>query len=241
MEKTKQTLDMYYSLKTRIPELMSNWDLDDTWAKEIWKQGFFVGAEKLTNELDRVVIFGFYSEEFNIYSAYKGLLMNLELRMCEDYYLKDIVIIDYKNITAKAVLRITLPSAKKFADCTLKGYNVRIRSIHAINTSPITEVLINMLKMLLRNKLADRLYVYGSDLTELYKHVPRSLLPKEYGGENGTIREIDSAWKNKMKSYRNWFIEHEKKKSDETKRPNRQDYNNDLFGYDGSFRQLSID
>ncbi|KAJ9598616.1 hypothetical protein L9F63_010706, partial [Diploptera punctata] len=49
------------------------------------------------------------------------------------------------------------------------------------------------------------------------------------------------AWKNKLKSHRNWFMDHEKKKSDETKRPSGQDYNSDLFGYDGSFRQLSID
>ncbi|KAJ9598614.1 hypothetical protein L9F63_010704, partial [Diploptera punctata] len=202
---------------------------------------FIVLLPKLTDDLDRVGIMGFYSEDFNIYSAFKLLLMCLEMRMCEDYNLKDIVIIDFNNITAMSVTKITLPAVKKFAECSLKGYNSRIKSVHIINSSPITEVLVTIIKTLLRNKLVDRVHVHGSDLTELYKHVPRSMLPKEYGGENGTINQHYSVWKNKMKSYRNWFIEHEKKKSDETKRPNGQGYNSDLFGYDGSFRQLSID
>ncbi|KAJ9598615.1 hypothetical protein L9F63_010705, partial [Diploptera punctata] len=157
MEKTKHTLDMYYSLKTRIPELMSNWDLDETWAQEIFNQGFIA----------------------------------LMPRICEDYNLKDIIIIDFKNITAKSVLRITLPAVKKFADCALKGYNMRIRSMHIINSTPITEVLVTIIKTILRNKLVERLHVHGSDLTELYKHVPRSTLPKEYGGENGTVIQHD--------------------------------------------------
>ncbi|KAJ9598618.1 hypothetical protein L9F63_010708 [Diploptera punctata] len=200
MEKTKHTLDMYYSLKTQIPELMSNWNVDDTWAQELMNQGFIIPLPKLTDELDRITIFGLYSgvEDFEIYSVCKTLLMSLEIRMCEDYNMKDIIIIDFKNITAKSVLRITLPAMKKFVDCALKGYNMRIRAIHLINSSPITEVLITISKALLKNKLIDRLHVHGSDLTALHKHVPKSLLPKEYGGENGTVTQHDSAWKNKL-------------------------------------------
>ncbi|KAJ9598617.1 hypothetical protein L9F63_010707, partial [Diploptera punctata] len=66
-------------------------------------------------------MFGVYSdkEDFDIYSLFKMILMSIELRMCEDYNLKDIIIIDFKNITAKSVVRITLPAVKKFTDCAL--------------------------------------------------------------------------------------------------------------------------
>ncbi|KAJ9588022.1 hypothetical protein L9F63_028168, partial [Diploptera punctata] len=39
MEKTKQTIDMYYSLKTQVPELMSDWDVYQPWFDATVKYG----------------------------------------------------------------------------------------------------------------------------------------------------------------------------------------------------------
>ncbi|KAJ9585065.1 hypothetical protein L9F63_020591 [Diploptera punctata] len=39
MEKTKQTIDMYYSLKTLVPELMSNRDVYEPWFDTTIKYG----------------------------------------------------------------------------------------------------------------------------------------------------------------------------------------------------------
>lgn len=36
--------------------------------------------------------------------------------------------------------------------------------------------------------VALQVYVHGTDFEALYKVVPRKLLPKEYGGEAGTIQ-----------------------------------------------------
>ena len=34
--------------------------------------------------------------------------------------------------------------------------------------------------------------VHGNDVDALYKHVPKNLLPEEYGGSNGTLEEHTS-------------------------------------------------
>lgn len=78
-------------------------------------------------------------------------------------------------------------------------------------------------------------------MEELYKVVPRSCLPKEYGGEAGTIAEIAAEWKKKVESYRDWFLEDEKYCSNEKKRPGKPKTSDELFGLEGSFRQLSVD
>jgi len=45
----------------------------------------------------------------------------------------------------------------------------------------------------------------------------------------------------KMENYRGWFKEQELLKADESKRPGKPKTHDDLFGLEGSFRQLVID
>jgi hypothetical protein len=35
MEKVKKTLELHYSLRTNVPEIMSGWDTNSDWFKEI--------------------------------------------------------------------------------------------------------------------------------------------------------------------------------------------------------------
>lgn len=44
-----------------------------------------------------------------------------------------------------------------------------------------------------------------------------------------------------MISYKDWFLEQEKLKADESKRPGKPKTYGDLFGMEGSFKQLTID
>jgi hypothetical protein len=50
-----------------------------------------------------------------------------------------------------------------------------------------------------------------------------------------------AAWLRKLRNYRGWFLEQDKMKSDESKRPGKAVNNGDLFGFEGSFRKLNVD
>jgi hypothetical protein len=52
---------------------------------------------------------------------------------------------------------------------------------------------------------------------------------------------VADQWVKKMESYRGWFKEQESVKADESKRPGKPKTHDDLFGLQGSFRQLIID
>lgn len=82
-----------------------------------------------------------------------------------------------------------------------------------------------------------------SSLDELYKHIPKSIFPEEYGGGGSTIADITAYWKTKVESYRDWFLEDVKYKTDENKRPGNPKTSESVFGLgiEGSFRQLSVD
>lgn len=75
----------------------------------------------------------------------------------------------------------------------------------------------------------------------LYKVVPRRLLPKEYGGDAGTIEEITKDLEKRLVAKRDFFLEEDTFGVDEKKRIGRPKNADSLFGLDGSFRQLAID
>lgn len=52
------------------------------------------------------------------------------------------------------------------------------------------ESFFNIFKSFMKKKLADRLHIHGTDLTEFYKKVPKVALPKEYGGDAGSMDEL---------------------------------------------------
>jgi hypothetical protein len=52
---------------------------------------------------------------------------------------------------------------------------------------------------------------------------------------------VSDRWKNKIESYHDIFLDREKLKSDESKRPGDSLRSSDLLGFEGSFRNLDVD
>jgi hypothetical protein len=81
-----------------------------------------------------------------------------------------------------------------------------------------------------------------NDLESLYKHVSKRLLPKEYGGEAGTVESVINEWEKRVMSYRTYYQEEDTLYGvDEKKRVGQKKNPNVIFGVDGTFRQLLID
>lgn len=78
-------------------------------------------------------------------------------------------------------------------------------------------------------------------LEALHKHINKELLPTEYGGSAGSVQSLATDLKDMLVQRRDWFIEDEKYKTDESKRPGKPKTAETLFGTVGSFRTLDFD
>ncbi|XP_069699146.1 alpha-tocopherol transfer protein-like isoform X2 [Periplaneta americana] len=208
------------------------------------KISYYKAMPQLTSEYDRVVCFGILSKDptdLVIEDWYRMALMTIEVRMCEDYTTRDIFIFDLANLTQAHVDKFSFPSMKKVEVCTMKAFGTRLKAFHIINTPPFAGVVVELVKSVLSSKLAARVYVHGTDLTELHKQVPKESLPTEMGGCGGSIIDNWNPWLKKLETYQDWFLQHENVKSDEKKRLGGKAISRDLFGFEDSFREPDVD
>ncbi|XP_008471745.1 alpha-tocopherol transfer protein-like [Diaphorina citri] len=156
-----------------------------------------------------------------------------------DVYVFDAAIATPQNFAAH-IAKFTPTLIKKFLICVQEAYPVKLKEIHIINASGIVDTIINLVKPFIKEKIRNRIVVHA-DMESLYKSIPKDVLPEEYGGYAGDIKTINEQWMKKIESYRDWFKEQETVKADEAKRPGKPKTHDDLFGMEGSFKQLSID
>ncbi|XP_069699125.1 alpha-tocopherol transfer protein-like [Periplaneta americana] len=244
MERTKQSIDLYYTLKSLSPDLMCDWNPRSKRYLDAVQTICFFPMPELTPEGDRVIMIKYLTKDAINYThedIAKVVLMVNEARLCEEYCSSDIYVFDLENYTLGHASRITFTTAKKSIVCLLDAFGTRLKAFHIINAPSCADVLIWIIKAILNPKLTSSVYVHGEDLTNFSKQVPRMCLPDDLGGTGGSLQENWNLWLKKVDSYRNWFLQHENFKSDESKRQGGALNSDDVFGFDGSFKKLNVD
>ncbi|XP_014259292.1 alpha-tocopherol transfer protein-like [Cimex lectularius] len=249
LEKTKKKLDMYFTMRAAVPEFFANRDPTRTEFKQVFDLFQFPPLPGLPPNGRRVIVMRAVdpkNEVINVTEAMKAVLMIGDIRLKEETtgVAGDVYIFDASIVTpahfASHFSKFTPALIKKFLICVQEAYPVKLKEVHVINVSPMVDTIVNFVKPFLKEKIKNRIHVH-SDLASLHKLVPKEVLPSEYGGDAGPVSEINKQWYDKVVSYKDWFISQEKVKADESKRPGKPKTYDDLFGMEGSFKQLTID
>ncbi|XP_023953080.1 alpha-tocopherol transfer protein-like [Bicyclus anynana] len=247
LERTKEKLDLYYTLRTITPELYT-FKPDNPKFDEFMDSGAYVLMPKTeTPDSPRLAIMrnGMVDpERITMIDVFGAMLIIQKIVMLEDD--NSVVsgikfICDLEGITMAHMLQITPNMMKKMSVQSQDAVPLRMKGAHYINCPAAFEKIINLMKTMLNEKNKSRLYVHGKNYDALYQHIPKHLLPAEYGGEGGSIKEIADYWKAKRRQYSSWLEEDMKYKTDESKRPGKPKTAESMFGIEGSFRQLEFD
>ncbi|XP_055597767.1 alpha-tocopherol transfer protein-like [Uranotaenia lowii] len=248
LERAKEKLDLYYTVRTALPELIRNRNPFDGKLGALMRMGSaFPLPQTAGPDSPRIMMIrpGVYDPaKYTIQEVFKFNSMLGDLMMMEDDNLiiaGQMGILDLSNTTMAHFLQFNPTFVKKATMWSQEASPLRLKGFHYINTPSGFEIVYNMFKNFLNEKNRSRLHVHGSNLEELYKHIPKRLLPEEYGGEAGPIQDIVDKWVAKIEDNKDYFLEDEKYGTDEKKRPGRPKNAENLFGIEGSFRKLEVD
>nr|XP_012222946.1 PREDICTED: alpha-tocopherol transfer protein-like isoform X1 [Linepithema humile] len=249
VERCKLILERYYTARTSLPEFFA---VRDPLSRDIQDScdaiDYFV-LPSLTKEGYRITISRLRNidpEKFSFQAIVRRILMVLDIRLMEESCLSNIMVIDLEGCSAAHLAKVspTLSIVRRASMAMQDSMPFRLFSIHCLHAPTfITNILI--LFSFLKEKLINKVYLHNGGGEELHAYMDKDILPNEWGGKAGTFQELNTAWQEKIKKKRDWFLQDEKlSRTDENARlpeSKKSSLLKELEGMQGSFRKLNID
>ncbi|CAG9832598.1 unnamed protein product [Diabrotica balteata] len=237
IERTKQCLEMYYAIRTVMPQYFKQTNPTSYHMTETNNLFIMCPLPTLTKNLERVFFVKFNKRNSARFKLNKviasAFIIPPEVRMFEDLSVNDKIVMDFKNIKLLYIPKFKPDHFRKVGFLVEELWNNQLKEIHCVNVPKYAEKLIYFCRTFLNKELREKIFVHKS-LEDLYKVVPREILPKDYGGEEEDLKDINSKWLNKLKEYRQRYekLEH-MKINNSLKTP--YGLNCDIFGYYGNY------
>ncbi|KYQ49139.1 Alpha-tocopherol transfer protein-like protein [Trachymyrmex zeteki] len=246
IEPTKKTIDNFYTIRTLLPEVFSNRD-PIAW-KELRKVFSIMAAVPLEQKTKEGYVMTFTKfldpnpNKFDYYECMKYLLMTCEVQTVIQGTNEGLVIIlDATGLSFSHIASINLMGLKKVLFYVQEAAPVRLKAFHVLNTIPIVDTLMNLIKPFLKKELMNLLHFHSS-METVKKFLPIEALPNEFGGKAGPIEEIAIKHIKLLEEFRDWFQYDEVyRRVNESLRVGKCESTENLFGVDGSFKKLELD
>ncbi|KAF5284628.1 hypothetical protein FQA39_LY16986 [Lamprigera yunnana] len=242
LEKTKVTIDNYYTIKTESPEIFGK--KDPVQFNQTINEGVCIPLPQLTSEGYQIHYVKLLECDPYTYipeQHFKYCYICLFLRLMEIGPVEGVVIvIDMKNVTLAHITRLPLMTVKKCAFFMQEAFPVRLKSIHCINAVSFIDIIMTILKPFLKKELLN-LFHFHHKIETLYTYVPLKCLPSDMGGEEKSLSELYEATKRRIADNAKYIEKYEREVVDESKRMEKTHNVKTLFGTEGSFKKLDID
>lgn len=211
IEKTKYKLWNYYEQRSNIPEWYANKDPFLAELQDMFKLGVFLPMRKFDNEGRLVVLIRVAAHDPSkqkLADMLKASLMILDLAIRENESVSlhgVIAIMDLEGISLGHALQFPPNVIKKLVHAWQGCYPLRIQALEFINSPTYVNVILNVFKSFMTNKLKQRIHVHTRGKKTFFDTVQHDILPIEYGGTDGSINDLKDYWKNRVEENRMWF------------------------------------
>ncbi|CAG9759871.1 unnamed protein product [Ceutorhynchus assimilis] len=242
IERAKQKLDMYYTIRGHLPEMFSKHPCSLDMEKQA-RISYVIPLPKFSQDCRRV-IYSKFSEELNAenihFDRFVCHIFNVfEIMLREDLFLGAHFIFDCNNFKLAFMTRMNPMVIKKASVVMEKVFSNRVTSINIVNYRSSFETMLNLMMNLLPEKVRSRIQVH-KDSEALFKVFPKEILPKDVGGDEDSLGELTELWIQKLKENKDLFDQLGTMRVDESKRPTKL-VNDDVLGFYGNFKKLDVD
>ena len=267
-EKVKQKIDMWHTVRTHCPDLFEDWSWKDPKMKELINCGINVPIKGYDKHGRKVIILNssrLNPDKFSMAEQFRASLMINELLMAsgdEQAGICGAIIVQDVQEASIGMMRNFSPSiGKKAMTIFQEAYPSNPKAMFFLGLPSFLEPVFNVMMSFSKEKFRQRIQMCTKgDFSKLHQELGTEVLPKEYGGTNGCMQDhigksyvmvftfihyichsISDDLVKSLEKKSSWLSKQYKYKSNEKKRPGKEKLYSDIFGMEGSFRQLSVD
>lgn len=203
-------LKNYYRMRSEMPSVFSDRDPRTQRIQEVLRLGTFVPLRKLQNGrlvlIVRVSVFD--PSQYTLHEIFKVAYMILDVcnKICPQMQVHGVCAIFDLAGMSFAHARLTTPSIIKHMVKSWENYHCRPKQLEFINAPMFINVLLNVFRSFMKKKMKDRLRVHSGGNDSLLEILDPSVLPIEYGGEDGSIQEHATFWCDEITKHADWFL-----------------------------------
>ncbi|KAE8739974.1 hypothetical protein FOCC_FOCC014546 [Frankliniella occidentalis] len=149
------------------------------------KEGYGVLLYRLTD---------FDPSHVDLLQGMKSFFAFNDVRLSEDGVIPGyVVVFDMRGITLSHLAIVTLSGIRKFMHYIQECHPCRLKAIHVINTVKWFDKILTIIKPFVKSELLQMLSMHGEDLSTMFKTIPQSVLPADYGGKAPLCKELHDA------------------------------------------------
>ncbi|XP_069507432.1 alpha-tocopherol transfer protein-like [Ambystoma mexicanum] len=207
-DKALQLLVNYHGCRRSWPEVFNN--LKPSAVKPVLDSGFVTVLPQSDTNGQKIVCIrpgnwlpSAYPITENIRAIYLTLGKLIESEVTQVNGIA--ILADYSGVGISHASHFGPFLAKKTIGILQDGFPIRIKAVNIINEPRIFKGIFAILKPFLKEKIANRFFLHGSDLNSLHGNIPRNILPEQFGGTAGKL-DI-TAWNETLLSSEHDFIQ----------------------------------
>lgn len=151
------------------------------------------------------------------------------------------LVVDMEGSTLAHLAKVNLMAMKKFMYYIQEALPVRLKAVHFINAVSFMDKLLAMMRPFMKKELMDMIHVHTTMDTFMDKFVPKAVMPNEYGGAAGTVKDIVEKSYGEVRANSEFYVAEELRRVNEKLRPGKPKTEGDIFGTEGNFKQLQFD
>lgn len=244
IERAKSRIDKMCTMRTLLPQFFGYCNVKKDF-RYIYDIVYTVVMPKLTDDHYRIEILKFHDADFKAsqYMEYfKTTVPLCEYYCAHDYMDGIILILDFSKANImNYVTKLNPIELRQAMSLYIEGYGLRIKAIRLVTTSKLIDIFISIAKQVLNPKMVERFHIHKS-IEELYDHIPKRLLPKDYDGDEPSLKELQMKWLDALSSeeHLEYLRDINEACTDEDYRQ-RDKFNEQCAGMPGTFRLLSVD
>uniref|UniRef100_A0A0C9QI25 Ttpal_3 protein n=1 Tax=Fopius arisanus TaxID=64838 RepID=A0A0C9QI25_9HYME len=163
LERTKEKLDSFYTVRTHLPELFLKRDPKELIIREVLDLGIYLPLpDPVTPDGPRVILMRpcqFDGKKYTYADILKVCFMIMDFLLLKDDRLNvagQISVLDLTGSRLEHASQLTPSLMKKTVMAFQEGYPIKTKTLHFVSPPPTFDVLFSVFKTFMNKKLKDR-------------------------------------------------------------------------------------
>ncbi|CAG9814862.1 unnamed protein product [Phaedon cochleariae] len=195
IELTKKTIQCYYKLKKNGPEIYDDRNLKRPDIQVALNTIHMSSIPVRTEQNDVVHFFKVHDTNYNNFDLVP--IMKISYMLMDISQEKNppngiIVVIDMKGLGLMHMTKMKIGAIKKYLTFLQEGFPMKMKEIHILNTVHFIDKLMSLIKVFMKSELMSMLHFHPANMEQetFFEWVPKKCLPKEYGGDLPSERDL---------------------------------------------------